>query len=322
MGVNPHAGRSFEASLPPDYHAAYILLAAMQPEVPVPLSVLQQLWRAASLEQAAEMVNMFELAGVARAMQLQDGKVWVMAASEHLTYLHATRTKQVPGIHQQWLDVYALSGQANSAIQPVQLSAMASMGSGAIQSRRTSMEAAKQGTPAGAVAPSAAPAGGADSGGADGGQNLHQRAGDRPGAGSAEAAAAEASSAAPGACEPHSGSSSEQAAAATAEAAAAPAGANADAASDACMAPVDPCQFVNDGYILLSLGHHLVGAARLSDMRQLLVNPAWLEEKLHAYGVAAVVADFRRWARARRWYGSGGSECALRAQSGSCGPVG
>lgn len=53
----------------------------------------------------------------------------------------------------------------------------------------------------------------------------------------------------------------------------------------------------DDGYILQNLGHHLVCADRLMDLRALLANPAWLETKLLAYGTAAVVADFRRCAR-------------------------
>jgi APAF-1 helical domain len=50
----------------------------------------------------------------------------------------------------------------------------------------------------------------------------------------------------------------------------------------------------DDGYIMQNLGHHLVCADRLSDLRALLANPAWLECKLLAYGTGAVVADFRR----------------------------
>lgn len=58
---------------------------------------------------------------------------------------------------------------------------------------------------------------------------------------------------------------------------------------------LSPAQFVNDGYILLAIGHHFVGAGQLEQLRGLLTNPAWLMEKLHCYGVAAVVEDFRRW---------------------------
>ncbi|GFR44231.1 hypothetical protein Agub_g5422 [Astrephomene gubernaculifera] len=51
----------------------------------------------------------------------------------------------------------------------------------------------------------------------------------------------------------------------------------------------------DDGYIIQALSHHLVGAGRLDSLRQLLMNPGWLEAKLHAYGVGAVVRDFRRY---------------------------
>ena len=50
----------------------------------------------------------------------------------------------------------------------------------------------------------------------------------------------------------------------------------------------------DDGYILQALGHHLANGARLRDLRQLLMAPSWLEQKLQAYGRVAVVADFRR----------------------------
>ena len=41
-------------------------------------------------------------------------------------------------------------------------------------------------------------------------------------------------------------------------------------------------------------GHHLVGAGRLDELKALLASSGWLERKLHSYGTAAVVADFRR----------------------------
>ena len=49
----------------------------------------------------------------------------------------------------------------------------------------------------------------------------------------------------------------------------------------------------DDGYIMQNAGHHLVHIQRLQELRQLLMRPAWLECKLHSYGVASVVADFR-----------------------------
>lgn len=50
----------------------------------------------------------------------------------------------------------------------------------------------------------------------------------------------------------------------------------------------------NDGYIMLAIAHHLVGARRLGQLRDLLTSPAWLEVKLHLYGVGPVVDDFRK----------------------------
>ena len=51
----------------------------------------------------------------------------------------------------------------------------------------------------------------------------------------------------------------------------------------------------DDGYIMQNAGHHLVGAKRIWDLKKLISSPTWLETKLHSYGVASVVADFRRW---------------------------
>lgn len=48
------------------------------------------------------------------------------------------------------------------------------------------------------------------------------------------------------------------------------------------------------GMVLQNVGHHLVGAGRLQDLKQLLASPGWLERKLHSYGTASAVADFRR----------------------------
>lgn len=61
---------------------------------------------------------------------------------------------------------------------------------------------------------------------------------------------------------------------------------------------LQPSQLQDDGYILNSLGHHLFWAGRLDELQALLVDPCWLEQKLQGYGVAAVVADYRRWAAA------------------------
>ena len=46
--------------------------------------------------------------------------------------------------------------------------------------------------------------------------------------------------------------------------------------------------------VVQNVGHHLVGAGRLQDLKQLLASPGWLERKLHSYGTASAVADFRR----------------------------
>lgn len=40
-------------------------------------------------------------------------------------------------------------------------------------------------------------------------------------------------------------------------------------------------------------GHHIVHTEALDDLRRLLTRAAWLECKLHSYGVGSVVADFR-----------------------------
>ncbi|KAF5839649.1 hypothetical protein DUNSADRAFT_199 [Dunaliella salina] len=53
-------------------------------------------------------------------------------------------------------------------------------------------------------------------------------------------------------------------------------------------------EVADDGYIVQNFAHHLVGAGRLNDMLVLLTDPIWLESKLHAYGLASVVQDFRR----------------------------
>ncbi len=50
----------------------------------------------------------------------------------------------------------------------------------------------------------------------------------------------------------------------------------------------------DDGYFMQNVGHHLVAAKHMRDLKKLLTNAAWLESKLHSYGVASVVADYRR----------------------------
>jgi len=50
----------------------------------------------------------------------------------------------------------------------------------------------------------------------------------------------------------------------------------------------------DDGYILQNVAHHLICSNRLDDLAELLTDPVWVEAKLHAYGVAAIVQDFRR----------------------------
>lgn len=56
----------------------------------------------------------------------------------------------------------------------------------------------------------------------------------------------------------------------------------------------DLAEVPDDGYWLQAVGHHAVAAGRLTALERLLCNPVWLEHKLHAYGVASIVADFRR----------------------------
>lgn len=55
----------------------------------------------------------------------------------------------------------------------------------------------------------------------------------------------------------------------------------------------------DDGYYVNNLGYHLVGAARLAEMRALLLDPVWLARKLTAGGAAGAIADFRRYLLAR-----------------------
>eukprot|EP00955_Chlamydomonas_euryale_P024541 258637-Chlamydomonas_euryale.AAC.1 len=43
-----------------------------------------------------------------------------------------------------------------------------------------------------------------------------------------------------------------------------------------------------------NVAHHLICSNRLDDLAELLTDPVWVEAKLHAYGVAAIVQDFRR----------------------------
>ena len=44
-----------------------------------------------------------------------------------------------------------------------------------------------------------------------------------------------------------------------------------------------------------NVGHHLVGAGQLDGAEgSCWPAPAWLERKLHSYGTASAVADFRR----------------------------
>ena len=53
-------------------------------------------------------------------------------------------------------------------------------------------------------------------------------------------------------------------------------------------------EVLDDGYFMQNVGHHLATAKRFRDLKTLLTNAAWLESKLHSYGVASVVADYRR----------------------------
>ncbi len=74
-----------------------------------------------------------------------------------------------------------------------------------------------------------------------------------------------------------------------------------------------------------ALSHHLMGAGRLDQLRRLLMNPGWLEAKLHAYGIGAVVRDFRRWADSRgihTWGNVGGGRMARTVLGRWCGTSG
>ncbi len=82
-----HAGRVFEESLPDDLARAYRYLAALPPEVPVPLMVLQRMWASDSTEDAAETAHIFEMQGVLKTAQLADGTVWCLPSPQHLAQL-------------------------------------------------------------------------------------------------------------------------------------------------------------------------------------------------------------------------------------------
>ncbi|KAK9868703.1 hypothetical protein WJX84_004909 [Apatococcus fuscideae] len=56
----------------------------------------------------------------------------------------------------------------------------------------------------------------------------------------------------------------------------------------------DPLSVPDDGYFMLHVGHHMIGAQRLSQLRDLLCSSAWLQTKMAHYGAPTVVADFRR----------------------------
>ncbi len=43
-----------------------------------------------------------------------------------------------------------------------------------------------------------------------------------------------------------------------------------------------------------AMAHHVLEAHQAPLLRALLCEPSWLEAKLHAYGIAPVVADFRK----------------------------
>ncbi|KAK9851118.1 hypothetical protein WJX84_002866 [Apatococcus fuscideae] len=56
-----------------------------------------------------------------------------------------------------------------------------------------------------------------------------------------------------------------------------------------------PQDVTDDGYFMLHLGEHMIGARRLQELRSLLCSSSWLQAKMTAYGAASVVADFRRY---------------------------
>eukprot|EP00775_Hariotina_reticulata_P003661 gene3661-3922_t len=79
-----------------------------------------------------------------------------------------------------------------------------------------------------------------------------------------------------------------------------------------CTEPVEAQEtvqiFVMQGVLkvatLPDVAHHLLGAGEVDKARALLLDPAWLEMKLHCYGVAAVVEDFRTFLQQVRQHGS------------------
>lgn len=50
----------------------------------------------------------------------------------------------------------------------------------------------------------------------------------------------------------------------------------------------------DDGYFMHNVTFHLFEAEMTDELKQLIRDPFWLEEKLHSYGVASTVVDFRR----------------------------
>mmetsp|Transcript_17493 Transcript_17493/g.48802 ORF Transcript_17493/g.48802 Transcript_17493/m.48802 type:complete len:1525 (-) Transcript_17493:573-5147(-) len=57
---------------------------------------------------------------------------------------------------------------------------------------------------------------------------------------------------------------------------------------------MNPADVPDDGYFMHNVTYHLSEAGKMAELKQLLSDPFWLEEKLHSYGVASTVVDFRR----------------------------
>lgn len=148
---------------------SYPLLGALPPETPVPLDVLQRLWKQDEGSEALAMAQVLAGAGVLRLATLEDGSRWVLPAAQHLAHAAAAWPGVTQAAHGLLLDLYTRKGSL----------------------------------------------------------------------------------------------------------------------------PLEALR--DDGYIVQALSHHLMGAGRLDQLRRLVMNPGWLEAKLHAYGIGAVVRDFRRY---------------------------
>lgn len=89
------------------------------------------------------------------------------------------------------------------------------------------------------------------------------------------------------------------------------------AATPAFRRPLRLQEVRDDGYFLINVGHHLMGAGRHLQMRALLLDPGWLAAKLAAAGPTGVVADFRRYLMANQDPQAGAGELRCAALGGT-----